>query len=221
MKTITCLLLLLLSATVNGQFILTDYFHPTGPSESLVAKFDHSVEGYSASKYRGLIWLRISNFGWDNLNEAHDAFYYFINAGQNNWIPQKSVKGLNIAFAGNSVRQGDQYFHISNDISVLEGKLFQIAFNETIGLYSGANNYGIPEYNPGHTYDIVLNINSPSDRILNFGFTEGGWADNSGQWDITITPVAVGATPEPTAGMLIVLTITLGSLLARRRDNPR
>jgi len=212
MKTITSFLLLLLSATVNGQFILTDYFHPVGPSESLIAPFNHSSEATTAVGYKGLIGVNISNFGWDNQDEAYDGFYYFINS---QGIPRISGKGLSIAFDGNTFITGPSYYIADGGQS--PNSPYQIVFNETVGHWDGLNLFGIPAYNPDHIYNFVLDINSPTERIINFGFNDAGLSDNFGQWDITIIPVAVGAVPEPSSVLLLIIIsgYTIGTVRKR------
>jgi len=214
-----CLIALLFCITPASyaEFVLYDYFHPVGPSESLVVRFDHSIEATTLSQYKGYISLQMNGWGYNNPSETFDSFYAF----RNNLPVAK--QGLGIAFDGSTVLNGTQTLYEKNmlnntDVANIYNSLWRIVYNDSVGLYDGINVNGAPEYENNHTYEMVLFINSSTERTLNFGFLDGGLADNSGEIQISITQVAIGAVPEPGSSILMGTAITLGLLLCRRRN---
>lgn len=197
-----CALVILLCNTAEA-ITVSDYYHPVGASENLVARFDHSIEATTTSAYNGLLLVEISGLGWNNPSEVFDAFYFVFNASQIGWIPQKSGS-LRLAFDGGTYLSGTSY-SILDDVSYGGVfPLYSIVFNESVGYCAGLNTYCVPEYSSAHVYRFVLQING-APRVLNFGFGDGGIGDNSGEYSIVITPVSVGATvPLPTSALLFV-----------------
>ena len=202
MKTIVIIMFLCVtSLTSHAQGVVYDYYHPVGLGENLTAQFNHSVEATTVGQYNGYLLLQFSGYGYNNPSEAFDAFYAFSGSGS------IARQGLGLAFDGNIVLNGDQTLYgtdLANDTG-----LWQIVFNNTVGQYSGPNRFGFPVFNPNHQYEIVLFINSETARTLNFGFLDGGLSDNSGQINISLTPMAIGAVPEPSTFAIL----TLGTLI--------
>jgi hypothetical protein len=185
-----------------------DFFHPIGPSEQMVGAFDHSVEATTANAYSGYVAIDISGIGWDNNNEVYDAFWFFGNGNFVNWTPVKSGKSHRITFGGNNALSPEsRYIGDDTDINYVNS-LYSIVFNEDVGLREGVNYYGIPEYRVDHRYVYVLRINSLP-RVINLGFGDGGIGDNSGEYRIVLTPVAVGVVPEPATTALFALGLVI------------
>lgn len=205
MKTIVIVVFLHLQFMLHAQFAVGDYYHPVGLGESLVVQFNHSTEATTLSQYNGYLLLQFSGYGYNNPSELFDAFYAF--SGPNPIFKQ----GLGIAFDGSTVLNGTQTLY-EKDLGNDTGGLWQIVFNTDVGPYSGINRNGFPLFNPTHEYQIVLYINSDASRALNFGFLDGGINDNSGQVNMYITPVAIGAVPEPSVFALMTLGISTNFL---------
>jgi hypothetical protein len=86
--------------------------------------------------------------------------------------------------------------------------------DEDVGLYTGNNYWGFPEYDETHEYTIVLEITSSNPRTINFGFLDGGLSDNHGQVNISLTPVQT--IPEPNSmALLLVGGVAIVAFLRR------
>lgn len=207
-------LFLFLSSQVANSALVEDYYNVSGPTESLIARFDHSIEATTNELYSGLVLFEISNFGWNNTAEAFDGFYFFVNSNWGTiWEPRKS-NSLRIAFDGDTYLSGIS-FPIFDDDPLNPAGVFDMVFNEDIGHCLDINENCIPEYNASHDYRVVLDFGGPS-RILNFGFGDGGLGDNSGQFDINITPLTE-KTVVPLPSSIILFTSGLLFLTSRRR----
>jgi len=200
-------LVCLLAQTESAKgYLIEDFYHPVGTSEDLVAMLNHSIEATTESAYNELVLLEVSNFGWNNPQEAFDGFYFFLNTRQVEWTP--IAQGLSVAFDGNTFLTGPSWL-LSNDPGY-----FQIVFNEDVGECSGLNIHCLPHYREDHSYRLVVNFLLDQPRVLNFGFADGGTYDNTGQFEIRVTPVALGAIPEPSTALLMLCGL---SILCRRR----
>ena len=204
----------LVSVHAQSQFNILDYYHPIGPTESLVASFDHSTEATTENQYSGLLLIDMSGTGHDNnYSQVFDPFYLFGNGQVIGWTPAKNASSLRIAFDGNTAQPGPSYYIGDNtDIDPLQS-LYQIRFNQNVGsTYDSVNYYAIPTYNASHDYQIVLDIDSLNPRTLNFGF---GGMGNTGQYKLSITPLDIGVVPEPSTGLLLL--VGFGVTLLRRK----
>jgi hypothetical protein len=183
-------------ATPPPEEWFSSLFQQSGPSESLVSMFDHSIEATTTNTYSGYVAVEISNFGWRNINEAYDAFYWFINGGRTDWTPTKNHTGRahRLNFDQCSYEQTGQLCGTYIGDNLPDGnKHFRIVFAEGLGECTNINYYCVPPYNPSHVYRYVLSITG-SPTVLNWGFGDNAKiSDNLGQYDIKITPV----TPLP------------------------
>lgn len=210
------LIIFLLSTAFSFGAVVLNYFTPIGSTENLVAKFDHSIEATTTTPYNGYVLVNISGYGYDNPSETYDAFYRFDSG--NNFEPYFSAKAHRIAFGGTIAIQyygggiiiDQNSYHIGDNtpyssLNDLSSSLFRIVFNEDVGIYDGINYYGKPEYKESHEYNYVLFVNNTIPKILNFGFGDTGLLDNSGQYNISITPV----TPIPEPSVFLCLGVSV------------
>lgn len=223
MKNIVVIVVLILSLNLKAQHVITDYYHPTGPSENLIAMFDHSIEATTTSKYNGLVGVKISGIGFDKNSTVnlYDAFYEFINP-QAGWIPKTSSSTHRIAFDGNTSLGPNDYFIGDNTTYESSTSLYNIVWNNSVGKYDGMNIGGIPEYRSDHSYSYVLQLNTLP-RVINFGFGNASGIEdvinNCGHYQISVTPLASGAVPETTS--TIATGLVLCSYIFIRRKNFR
>lgn len=221
MKNIVIIVVLMLSLNLNAQHVITDYYRPTGPSENLIATFDHSIEATTTSKYCGLVGIKISGMGFGNNNTVnlYDAFYEFANP-QIGWIPKISSSAHRIAFDGNTSIGPNDYFIGDNTTYETTTSLYNIVWNNTVGKYDGMNIGGIPEYRSDHSYSYVLQLNTLP-RVINFGFGNVSSIDdvinNCGHYQISVTPLALGAVPELTSTMATGLILFTYIFLRRKK----
>lgn len=68
-----------------------------------------------------------------------------------------------------------------------------MVYVEGFGVCESQNSGCLPPYNENHVYRYVIDISS-SPTVLNFSFGDSGLSDNSGQYDIKVTPLT--ALPE-------------------------
>lgn len=202
MKTIIIVIFTLCTLIANAQLTIFDYYHSIGPSEFLVADFNHSVEATTMNKYSGLVGIDISNWGYgdNNVVTTYDAFYEFGNGSVTGWTPQKSSNAHRIAFSDNTSISGDDYYIGDNTSDQLSTSIYRIVWNNNNGPYEGINFYGIPIYRDDHHYSYVLDLNmKPQELNIGFGNASGilDVFNNSGHYNVTITPLALGSVPEP------------------------
>lgn len=186
------LLFVALQVRVFGQLVIDDFFHPTGPIESFEsARVGDRVSARTDELYSGLVRVTISG------TSAHDdAFYHFERdkAHLFSLDHRITLDGL-----GMSYYVGEHF--LAKPAAL---RPFNLIFSQGTGFEK------LPSFNDKHEYSYILSINSPNPTHLGFGFL-------GGEYDLTVTPMAVGAVPEPAFLASVSALGLLSFALYRRR----
>lgn len=92
-----------------------------------------------------------------------------------------------------------------------------ITFIEGVGFVAPGT---APAYAADNTYRFVIDLGA-LDSALSFGVLDGNFADNGGQYDVSVWQLSRGAgvVPEPTTWLLLILGFgVVGSALRRARS---
>jgi hypothetical protein len=199
-STIAAFGLVLFGPHARAGTMISDDFVRTGPSEALVAPFI-SPSTPSVNTYGGFVEVIVSGVGTSLGALLNDAFY-----GVPSGVPyDPQFYQLNI---------GWDAAPLFPFVGAPRNAVNFIAFDEGVGFVT-------PPYRPpydgvDHTYHFVISVPATAGQ-LQFGVSDGGFSDNTGQYNIQIFQLA--PVPEPTSLALAGLGVAglLGYGYTRRR----
>lgn len=118
--------------------------------------------------------------------------------------------------ASNSTALNDAFYNVPSG-SVEPSGYYQLGFGTSpLSPYDAANAIvnllgARPAYNAAHIYSFALNLGATPTNLY-FGVTDGQFQDNSGAFQISISPV-----PEPAAWALMMAGFCIVGVAMRRR----
>ncbi|WP_338844880.1 PEP-CTERM sorting domain-containing protein [Massilia sp. W12] len=179
-----------------ATYDISSNFIRSGVSESLTSLFINPSTA-TVHQYSGLVEIIVSGTGWSAGRELNDAFH-----GVPRGTPYDSQwYQLNLGWNGADLAPySGEARNISNYINFIDGV--------------GAVNGGIPAFRTDHRYHFVVNVPQNAGR-LQFGVSDGIFADNGGQYNIQAFKVT--AIPEAGAYAMLLSGLAALALLSRRR----
>lgn len=192
----------LFATRATAALLPIESFYHVGPTEQITVPLALSGGVTSAVSYTGLVEITVSGIGYDG-PYIKDAFYTF---NQNPPILGANALRLgtevlfeqipppNSVFIPNDSRRYEAgAIHAAETAVAYEGSAFWVSDPEALW----TNTAYAPVYNPNHEYRFVIDLGGYSGRLTPGG-GDGGVHDNSGSWNVTLTPVAlVAPVPEP------------------------
>lgn len=158
------------------------------PGENIVAPFTAPTGVSTTRSYTGPVEVRVSGTGFSLGSTINDAFYLT--------ATQTGLAGnfyhLGIGIPGQMLAPGDNTRGAERFITFIDG----------VGAVAPG---AIPAYASDNTYRFVADFGAGF-RFLNFGVLDGNFADNGGQYNITLWQLSRGgAVPEPgTWAMMLI-----------------
>ncbi|BDI32342.1 hypothetical protein CCAX7_43930 [Capsulimonas corticalis] len=172
-------------------------YGPSLPQENLTATFTQPDGGVTNKAYSGYVLLDVKGVGQSYGTDYNDAFYLY--TGQ---------------FAGSPANGHD----FGN---------YQLAFDsQPLVIFNTSRNAAnfivgaLPPYNPLHDYQFILNTGLSIPEQLHFGVSDGGFSDNTGEYQINVKQLK--PVPEASQGAVFgVGAFVLGILALRARKKTR
>jgi PEP-CTERM motif len=163
-------------------------------AENIVAPFTAPTGVSSTRTYTGPVEVLVSGTGFSFASNINDAFY--LTATQTGLAGNFYHLGIGLPAEplapGNNTRGAERL----------------ISFIDGVGAVSAGT---IPAYASNNTYNFVIESGAFF-KFLSFGVLDGNFADNGGQYNITLWQLApnAGAVPEP--GTWIMMMVGFGAV---------
>jgi len=201
-KTLVTLAALAIALPAQAATMISDAFTRVSPQEDVTALFTAPSGTSTTGSYTGFVEVLISGTGNSNGNAVNDAFYY--NGG-----------GVDVTGFG--------YYRLGIGTSVEPLAAFNpsrfagrmITFIDGVGPVASP---AAPAYNPSHEYNFVIDLGA-LDTQLSFGVLDGNFADNAGQYNVSVWQLVpgVGAVPEPATWAMMIIGMGAAGTMMRRR----
>lgn len=195
----------LLAVSAQAAVLISDVYDRVGPSETVVALFTNPATS-TLNSYAGPVEVIVSGTGsWASYPSEVDAFYGISDGLPDHWQWYQ----LNLGW------QGAPLFPLVGDARNIDNF---ISFIDGVGEVVGS----APAYNPSHVYHFVVDVPLVS-GLLQFGFSDGNFTDNSGQYNIQIfqlQPVQEPVpqpVPEPAILWMLLASAGLAATFSRKR----
>lgn len=164
----------------------------TQASTETVTSYFANPSVSTVNSYNGLVNVTVSGVGQSLATLYNDAFYVF-------------ADGNNVPFS--PARYSDWY-HLDMRVG---GVALTGGTSSAYDIVQYITPSGLPAYNPSHVYSFTVNVTTPG--TLAFGVSDGGFYDNTGFYEITVSQV-----PVPAAIWLFAPALAGLSAMTRRKS---
>ena len=171
------------------------------PVEKITALFNSPTGATSTGVYAGPVEVLVSGTGFSAGSRINDAFYF----------PDDQTP-----LAGSYYHLGLSKFVTSLTMPPTQVIESFISFIDNVGAVSPGT---IPAFAADSTYHFVVNAGTPA-TTLTLGVLDGVFADNGGQYNISLWQLAPGvaAVPESATWMMMIVGFgVVGGTMRRRR----
>jgi hypothetical protein len=184
-----------------------------GPSEIVAVDFTQSNGGSTSNQYYGFVRLTVSGVGQSLGTAFNDAFYVYTDGAGNPIAPFNDVNFYQLA-----IDTAPLVGSPGNPTNPIHNARLHTFFDvfadiEVAPLY-------VPAFQANHVYDFIISVPSLNSYVgglstLNFGVSNGIFADNSGAYQIQVQQLV----PEP--GSVVLLATAMALALGVRRYRRR
>lgn len=212
----------LFSTRATAALLPIENFIHAGPTEHITVPHTLSGGVTSTNSYTGLVEVTVSGVGTNN-TRILDAFYQ-INANPpilyanglrlGTEVLIETIPPPNSVFSPNDARQVEAgAIHAAELAVAYEGSAFWVTDPDLLK----TNTAYAPVYSPNNEYRFVVDLGGYSGHLTP-GIGDGALFDNSGSYDVTLTPVAYAApVPEPSTYAMGLLGLFAVCFIGWRR----
>ena len=192
------LLLIAASGASQASDSISGNYTRISPGETVLAPFTASSTP-SLQTYAGPVEVQVSGLGYSLGSRVNDAFYF--DGGE----PTLGFYLLNVGWDGaNLVPSVGSSRNAANFITFIDG----------LGAVAAGTR---PAYSASHVYRFVIDVPTNA-GALQFGVSDGNFADNGGEYTLQLWQLQAGVVPEPAAaGLLLAGLGVLGAMQQRLR----